>query len=141
MIAGCLTLQSCFVSSPWKQGTTLLLTTHYMEEAFQLCDTLLILHKGHNIMQGEPKELVKNHIENYVLELTDPIDSTEAVKAHLPADIRTDSSGQTVRFYADEIDSLKIVADHISSSQYYLRQSTLEDVFLKATGRMLNDRQ
>ena len=55
--------------------------------------------------------------------------------------IRTDSSGQTVRFYSDEIDNLKTVADHISSGQYYLRQSTLEDVFLKATGRMLNEKQ
>jgi lipooligosaccharide transport system ATP-binding protein len=123
------------------QGTTLLLTTHYMEEAFQLCDTLLIMHKGRNIMQGEPKELVKNHIESYVLELTDPTASADSFEANLPAGIRTDSSGQTIRFYSDEIDNLKTVADHISSGQYYLRQSTLEDVFLKATGRMLNDRQ
>jgi lipooligosaccharide transport system ATP-binding protein len=123
------------------QGTTLLLTTHYMEEAFQLCDTLLIMHKGENIMQGAPKELVKEHIENYVLELVDAQAAREYRSDALPATIRADVSGQTVRLYSDEIDSLKTVADAITTGQYYLRQSTLEDVFLKATGRMLNDRQ
>ncbi len=123
------------------QGTTLLLTTHYMEEAFQLCDNLLIMHKGQNIMQGVPKELLKEHIEGYVLELIDAEGSEEFLKQSLPSDIRADSAGQTVRFYCNEIDSLKTVADHLSTGQYYLRQSTLEDVFLKATGRMLNDRQ
>lgn len=123
------------------QGTTLLLTTHYMEEAFQLCDTLIIMHKGENIMQGSPKELLKKHIENYVLELMDTTGAEEFMKRPLPVDIRTDSSGQTVRFYSNEIDSLKTVADNITTSQYNLRQSTLEDVFLKATGRMLNDKQ
>lgn len=123
------------------QGTTLLLTTHYMEEAFQLCDTLLIMHKGQNIMQGTPKELMKNHIENYVLELVDAHALEEFRRDTLPSDIRADASGQTIRLYSDEIDSLKAVADTILTGQYYLRQSTLEDVFLKATGRMLNERQ
>jgi lipooligosaccharide transport system ATP-binding protein len=123
------------------QGTTLLLTTHYMEEAFQLCDTLLIMHKGQNIMQGSPKELLKNHIESYVLELVDMQASQEYQKNPLPSTIRADASGQTVRLYSNEIDSLKTVADTITTGQYYLRQSTLEDVFLKTTGRMLNERQ
>ena len=124
-----------------KQGTTMLLTTHYMEEAFQLCDTILIMHKGQNIMQGSPKDLLAEHIENYVLELADAGASNEILKLSLPAIIRVDSAGQTVRFYSNEIDSLKTVADKIAGSQFYLRQSTLEDVFLKATGRTLNDRQ
>lgn len=123
------------------QGTTLLLTTHYMEEAFQLCDTLLIMHKGQNIMQGAPKDLMKDHIENYVLELVDAHALEEFRQDTLPSDIRADASGQTVRLYSDEIDSLKAVADTILTGQYYLRQATLEDVFLKATGRMLNERQ
>ncbi len=124
-----------------RAGTTMLLTTHYMEEAFQLCDTILIMHKGRNIMQGTPKELLAEHIEDYVLELTDPGKIDEVVQSALLADVRVDESGQIVRFYADDIDSLKAVADAIQDSQYYLRQSNLEDVFLKATGRTLNDRQ
>lgn len=123
------------------KGTTLLLTTHYMEEAFQLCDMLLIMHKGENIMQGTPKELLKRHIEGYVLELMGTTGTEEFLKQPLPSDIRMDSSGQTIRFYSNEIDSLKMVADNIETEQYHLRQATLEDVFLKATGRMLNDRQ
>lgn len=92
-------------------------------------------------MQGSPKQLLAEHIEDYVLELTDP-DTDEAVlKTPLRADIRKDSSGQIVRFYSNDMESLKIVADKIRSSQFYLRQSNLEDVFLKATGRMLNERQ
>ena len=124
-----------------KAGTTMLLTTHYMEEAFQLCDTILIMHKGQNIMQGSPKELLAEHIEDYVLELTDAAAIDKAAKAAMGADVRVDESGQIVRVYADDIDSLKSAADAIPNSQYYLRQSNLEDVFLKATGRMLNDRQ
>ena len=124
-----------------KQGTTMLLTTHYMEEAFQLCDTILIMHKGQNIMQGAPKELLADHIEDYVLEMTDPAASDDISNLSLRSDIRADSSGQTVRLYSNEMDSLKTVADTVGGSSFYLRQSTLEDVFLKATGRMLNDRQ
>ena len=113
-----------------KQGTTMLLTTHYMEEAFQLCDTILIMHKGQNILQGAPKDLLAEHIEGYVLELTDPgeIDATNGAIG--PAGhVRVDESGQMVRFYADDIDSLKMVADKLPNTQIYLRQSNLEDVF------------
>lgn len=124
-----------------KAGTTMLLTTHYMEEAFQLCDTILIMHKGQNIMQGEPKALLAEHIEDYVLELTDPGQMDAAALSAVPAAVRVDESGQIVRFYANDIDSLKMVADTLQNTQIYLRQSNLEDVFLKATGRTLNDRQ
>ena len=53
-----------------KNGTTILLTTHYMEEAFHLCDRLLIMHKGKEIMQGNPRHLLAENIEKYVLELS-----------------------------------------------------------------------
>lgn len=124
-----------------KAGTTMLLTTHYMEEAFQLCDTILIMHQGQNILQGSPKELLGAHIEGYVLELTDTDELNGMARQALPDGVRVDAAGQMVRVYADDIDSLKAVADSLSHSHYYLRQSNLEDVFLKATGRMLNDRQ
>ncbi len=124
-----------------KAGTTMLLTTHYMEEAFQLCDTILIMHKGQNIMQGAPKELLAAHIEDYVLELTDAERVDEAVQSALLSDVRVDDSGATVRLYANDIERLKRIADAAENAQFYLRQSNLEDVFLKATGRTLNERQ
>ncbi|MHC5118657.1 MAG: ABC transporter ATP-binding protein [Planctomycetota bacterium] len=124
-----------------RQGTTLLLTTHYMEEAFAICDTILILHQGKKVLQGSPKQLLAEHIEQYVLELTENEADAETLKNRLPEHVRIDPSGQTVRFYSNEIEPLKSVADHLPVGQYYLRQSNLEDVFLKTTGRTLNEKQ
>jgi lipooligosaccharide transport system ATP-binding protein len=124
-----------------KQGTTLLLTTHYMEEAFALCDTILILHQGQKVLQGSPKELLAEHIEEYVLELTENETDIDTLQKQLPENVRIDPSGQTVRFYSNDIETLKSVTDHLPVGQYYLRQSNLEDVFLKTTGRTLNEKQ
>jgi len=120
-----------------RQGVTMLLTTHYMEEAFHLCDRLLIMHKGRKILEGQPRQLLAEHIEAYVLEHYDAIESP----AVLPGTVRLDRTGQIARYYADSAEDLKAFADGLKGGQYYLRQSNLEDVFLKATGRMLNDRQ
>lgn len=122
-----------------KQGTTLLLTTHYMEEAFALCDTILILDRGQKVLEGPPKQLLEEHIEQYVLELTES--ETMPASDKISETVRIDSSGPSVRFYSNEIDDLKAVADNLTIGQYYLRQSTLEDIFLKTTGRTLNDKQ
>ena len=124
-----------------KQGTTLLLTTHYMEEAFALCDTILILHQGQKVLQGSPKDLLAEHIEEYVLELTESDKDADSLLSKLPEGVRIDPSGQTIRFYANDIEVLKSVADHLPVGRYYLRQSNLEDVFLKTTGRTLNEKQ
>lgn len=122
-----------------KQGTTMLLTTHYMEEAFQLCDRLIIMHKGQNIMEGQPKELVALHIEPYVLELTDPMEAAQAARLTLSPDVRADMCGQTVRFYSADMKTLNDLAADLNNMQHHLRQTNLEDVFLKATGRTLNE--
>lgn len=124
-----------------KQGTTVLLTTHYMEEAFRLCDTVLIMDKGAEVMHGNPAQLLLDNIERYVLEFTDA-GSMEFIGDNAVAEsIRVDRSCQTLRLFAETIEELKSVADSSGSSQYLLRQANLEDVFLKATGRMLNDIQ
>ena len=125
-----------------KQQTTVLLTTHYMEEAFQLCDNLLIMHKGQNIMEGRPKELMKENMEKYVLEVFD----TEAigqVKDGMPQDIiRVDHTPGVTRYHSDDIDALQnMAASFLKADDYHIRQTNLEDVFLRATGRQLNDKQ
>ena len=124
-----------------KSGTTILLTTHYMEEAFQLCDDLIIMHKGAKIMEGKPLELMRENIEKYVLELLSekPIEQIQSEK--MPDSVRIDEGPDIVRLYSNEMDSLRSVADMLESEHYYLRQSNLEDVFLKATGRTLNAKQ
>ena len=125
-----------------KKETTVLLTTHYMEEAYQLCDRLLIMHKGEKIMEGRPKNLLKENMEPYVLEVRDvdlaaPID-TEKLSNRLRVDLTPD----VTRYYCSELDLLKeLTATHLKSGNYLIRQTNLEDVFLKVTGRQLNDRQ
>jgi lipooligosaccharide transport system ATP-binding protein len=120
-----------------KQGTTILLTTHYMEEAFAICDKILIMDKGSGVMEGTPAELLERNIEKFVLELTGShniSDVTDGV-------IRIDRSQETTRVYSNDVDRLKILAAQLEGAHYYLRQTNLEDVFLKATGRDLNERQ
>jgi len=136
------------------QGTTILLTTHYMEEAFQICDTVLIMDKGRKILEDSPHQLLRENIEAYVLEvpLTNGSGSPTRNRAlggplrgwgesDLPDGVRLDRTDATLRLYAQDLDRLKAVADNLSGGQYYLRQTTLEDVFLKATGRALNEKQ
>ena len=123
------------------QGTTILLTTHYMEEAFQICDTVLIMDKGRKVLEDNPRRLLRENIEAYVLEVP-VMNGTPAIReAGLPEGVRLDRAEGILRFYAEDIDRLKGVVDRLSGSQYYIRQSTLEDVFLKATGRALNEKQ
>ena len=124
-----------------KQGTTILLTTHYMEEAFQICDTVLIMDKGRKVMEGSPLKLLEDNIERYVLEISDATTQELVAGKHLPDDVRSDATEGISRFYSNDIDRLKAVADMLEGNHYYLRQANLEDVFLKTTGRGLNEQQ
>jgi len=120
-----------------RQGTTILLTTHYMEEAFALCDKILIMDKGSGVMEGTPAELLERNIEKFVLELTSSHDINDVADGS----IRIDSNQVTTRVYSNDVDRLKVLAAQLEGAHYYLRQTNLEDVFLKATGRELNERQ
>jgi lipooligosaccharide transport system ATP-binding protein len=121
------------------QGTTILLTTHYMEEAFQICDRILIMHRGRRVMEGSPQGLLQEHIEAYVLEVPIPNGELALGEAELPPGVRVDRAVGIVRFYAQDTEVLKGLTDRLTRGHYYLRQSTLEDVFLRATGRELNE--
>lgn len=123
-----------------RKGVTILLTTHYMEEAFQLCDVVLIMHKGEKIMEGRPYELLSDNIEAYVLEVLDKI-RAEEIEPRVNEDIRVDKSHEVPRFYSQNVEGLRSIAEDLPAGSYHLRQSNLEDVFLKATGRKLNEYQ
>ena len=123
-----------------RQGTTILLTTHYMEEAFAMCDKLIIMDKGAAIMQGSPLELLDRNIEAFVLEV-DSKSMAASAGGVLPAGVRVDRSHETVRLFSNDVDSLRTVADALAQSYHTIRHSNLEDVFLKATGRLLNEIQ
>ncbi|MFO7905971.1 MAG: ABC transporter ATP-binding protein [Planctomycetota bacterium] len=123
------------------QGITILLTTHYMEEAFQICNRLCIMDNGRKVMEGEPRELVDKSIERYVMEIVRREAWDDLGVDNLHREIRHDESHEVVFLFADELALLKQVADQLRPGDYHLRQANLEDVFLSATGRGLNDRQ
>lgn len=124
-----------------KRGTTILLTTHYMEEAFQLCDEVLIMHKGKKIMSDTPQELLKQNVEQYVLEVTGSYSVNLFESPELSQDVRIEKAEEMTRLYSDDTERLRSFANKLHGAQYYLRQANLEDVFLRATGRGLDDKQ
>ena len=123
-----------------RNGLTIVLTTHYMEEAFQLCDDVLIVENGKAVLRGHPKLLLEKHIEPYVLELTDLARAPQAL-ARVPAGARVEQSDESIRVYGGDYAALQAVADGLPPGDHHLRPATLEDVFLKATGRRLDARQ
>ncbi len=121
-------------------GMSILLTTHYMEEASQICDTILIMDKGKRVVEGKPDQLVRDRIEEYVLEIINA-DALSAI-GDLPAEgIRLDTSAELARLYSNDSVQLRSVAERLRPGDFYFRQSNLEDLFLEATGRQLNERQ
>ena len=122
-----------------KQGTTILLTTHYMEEAFVLCDRILIMNKGKAVAEGNPKDLLEQNIEKFVLEIHGS-KSVEAFNTEtILSSIRIDKSEESIRLYSNESQHLRDLASQMEGAQYYLRQANLEDLFIKTTGRGLNE--
>jgi lipooligosaccharide transport system ATP-binding protein len=118
-----------------KQGVTILLTTHYMEEAFQICDELMIMHNGEKVLEGKPTVLIRDYIEPYVLEVFNP----DGIREYENNSIRMDKTDSHMMLYSKDISALKNISDKLDSHNYYLRQSNLEDLFLKTTGRKLNE--
>ncbi|HEX6529476.1 MAG TPA: ATP-binding cassette domain-containing protein [Burkholderiales bacterium] len=119
-----------------QEGKTLVLTTHFMEEAERLCDRLAIMDRGRIIAQGTPRALIAEHIEPQVLEVHgNGYESwAERAKALAP---RVERVGDTVYAYGDDVEPL---LKSISGDLNYLhRRASLEDVFLKLTGRDLRD--
>jgi lipooligosaccharide transport system ATP-binding protein len=121
-----------------KDGMTILLTTHYMDEAYQICDTILIMDKGRKAMEGPPQGLLDSHIERYVLEIVGGEASRELAAAALPEGVRSDPSLERVVFFSNEAHVLRRLARNLGHGEYHLREPNLEDLFLKLTGRALN---
>ncbi len=120
-----------------RKGMTILLTTHYMDEAFQICDRIIIMNRGEKILEGNPHALVDANIEPFVLEINTK-DSFQKIKENVPVEIRVDTSTDVVRIYSREQFILERLSKALNPGEYYLRQSNLEDLFLKTTGSTLN---
>ena len=124
-----------------EEDVTILLTTHYMEEAFQLCDRLMIMHKGEKILEGKPERLIKENMENFVLEIfySEKLSSILMKSEKYKKLLRFEKSNSRLLYYSDQMDKLEEISKDLKSTDYYLRQSNLEDLFLKVTGRSLNE--
>src|SRR5215218_2907185 len=122
------------------EGKTLLLTTHYMEEAARLCDRLVIMEGGLIIAEGAPGELVERHVSPQVLEFRGSPESLERLCPIVegPADAVERSGEALLVFTSDAEDLLEEVrTSGIAVENTVYRQAGLEDVFLRLTGRRL----
>ena len=126
-----------------QQGKTVLLTTHFMDEAERLCHRLAIMDNGRFIAQGSPRELIAAHIEPEVVEVYgEPGEMSAAAWAQAEAAqfaTRVEVAGETAFCYLTESRPL---LRHLASQRglrYLHRPANLEDVFLKLTGRDLRD--
>jgi lipooligosaccharide transport system ATP-binding protein len=123
-----------------EQGTTLVLTTHYMDEAEQLCDRLVVVDKGLILAEGSPASLIREYSSREVLELRFGSDKNEDAVARLAGigDRIETLPDRVLIFTADGESALEEVSRRgIESLTSLVRRSSLEDVFLRLTGRTL----
>ncbi|RQP26716.1 ATP-binding cassette domain-containing protein [Piscinibacter terrae] len=121
-----------------QQGKSILLTTHFMDEAERLCDRLLVLDHGRKIAEGEPRQLIREHLESDVVEGYGD-GARQAAQAHAQLASRVETSGETVFFYLRDPKPLLDVLSQDHSVRYLHRPANLEDLFLKLTGRQIRD--
>lgn len=125
-----------------QQGVTLIITTHYMDEAEQLCDRLVVMDKAKIVAEGSPRALIQEYSTRDVMELRFPIGAQEEAVTRLDGLAkRMEVLPDRVLLYADDGDrTLAEVADRgLEPETTVVRRSTLEDVFLRLTGRSLVD--
>jgi lipooligosaccharide transport system ATP-binding protein len=125
-----------------QRGVTLVLTTHYMDEAEQLCDRLVVMDKAKIVAQGSPRELIDRYSTREVAELRFPVGVQETLDGQLDglAD-RIEHLPDRVLLYAEDGEAVAEAAHHrgLRPETVLVRRSTLEDVFLRLTGRSLVD--
>jgi lipooligosaccharide transport system ATP-binding protein len=121
------------------EGRTILLTTHFMDEAERLCDRVAIIDHGRKIAEGAPRELIAQHIEPQVVEVFGDGAQGWAERFGRGAVERCERTGETVFCYTHDADAIVHALDAEPAVRYLHRPANLEDVFLKLTGRELRD--
>lgn len=116
-----------------RQGKTLLLTTHYMDEAQRLCDDIVIVDGGKVLDEGTPKDLISRHVPPHVLELQKPV-AAKIIKEHTAHE----DLGESMIFFTDTPQSITKTLK--ADTPYLHRPANLEDVFLSLTGRSLREK-
>ncbi|HEV8249404.1 MAG TPA: ABC transporter ATP-binding protein [Gaiellaceae bacterium] len=125
-----------------QQGVTLVLTTHYMDEAEQLCDRLVVMDRGRIVAEGSPRELIKRYVEREVVELRLGAECVDGAAGRLQGvGERIEELADRILVATDDGDAT-VAAVHergVQPESVLIRRSTLEDVFLSITGRTLVD--
>ena len=123
-----------------QQGKSILLTTHFMDEAERLCDRLLVLDHGRKIAEGKPRDLIAEHLEPDVVEGYGAGALALAQDAALkPLAARIEVSGETVFFYTAQTQPLLLALQAWPQLRTLHRPANLEDLFLKLTGRQIRE--
>jgi lipooligosaccharide transport system ATP-binding protein len=126
-----------------QSGVTLILTTHYMDEAEQLCDRLVVMDKGKIAAEGSPQELIRRYSTREVVELRFPVDKQpeDMAKGIDGLAKRLEALPDRLLLYTDDGDTTATQVHDLGlqPDSVLVRRSTLEDVFLHLTGRTLID--
>ena len=127
-----------------QRGVTLIITTHYMDEAEQLCDRLVVMDNAHIVAEGSPRDLIDRYSTREVLELRFPIDAVdeqEVAERLAGLGQRIEPLPDRVLVYTDDGDAAEEAVPRLGLNPLtsFVRRSTLEDVFLRLTGRTLVD--
>ena len=123
-----------------QRGVTLVLTTHYMDEAEQLCDRLVVMDKAKIVAEGSPRQLIDRYSTRDVTELRFPAGVQETLDGKLEGLAeRVERLADRVLLYADDGEAVAVAAHErgLEPETVLVRRSTLEDVFLRLTGRSL----
>ena len=120
------------------KGISILLTTHYMEEASRLCDRLIIIDHGLILVEGKPEELIRQHVGGNVIEIAGPTNELRSfIQSHqLPYE---DLGHRLVVYCEDRGELYQRITRDFCTEGCVMRLATLEDVFLKLTGRELRE--
>jgi lipooligosaccharide transport system ATP-binding protein len=124
-----------------QEGKSILLTTHFMDEAERLCDRLLVIDHGKKIAEGKPRDLIAQHLEPDVVELYGQgalalAAEDSPLRQHAA---RLEVSGETVFFYTANAHPLLLALQTTPQIRSLHRPANLEDLFLKLTGRQIRE--
>jgi lipooligosaccharide transport system ATP-binding protein len=122
-----------------QQGKSILLTTHFMDEAERLCDRLLVLDHGRKMCEGAPRELIAQNLEPEVVEVYGNGALALADSPLRALAQRTEVSGETVFFYTQDAKALTLALNEYPQLRTLHRPANLEDLFLKLTGRQIRE--
>lgn len=125
-----------------QQGVTLIITTHFMDEAEQLCDRLVVMDKGKIVAEGSPRSLIEEHVTKEVIEVRFPVGVQETLADQLDGIAkRVEILPDRVLLYTNDGDGTmqEVHSRGLEPESMLDRRSTLEDVFLRLTGRTLID--